>query len=96
VPAAAVELFGMVGASNVANATKEFKPARSLHLLGRFGAASGVDGTKEFAMETRTDDRGDAASGADAPDRRDDRTHGFIRRAGCHDRGRQLGLATRQ
>jgi hypothetical protein len=36
-------VFGMVGASNVANATKEFKPARSFDLFGRFGAASGVD-----------------------------------------------------
>jgi hypothetical protein len=43
VPAAAVELFGMVGASNVANATKEFKPAQSFHLFGRFSAASGVN-----------------------------------------------------
>jgi hypothetical protein len=54
-------VFGMVGASNVANATKEFKRAQSFHLFGRFGAASGVDGTKEFATETRTDDRGDTA-----------------------------------
>jgi hypothetical protein len=41
--AAAVELFGIVGASNVANHAKEFKPARSFHQFGRFGAASGVD-----------------------------------------------------
>jgi hypothetical protein len=47
----------MVGATNVANETKEFKPAPSFHLLGRFGAASGVKGTKEFATQTRTGDR---------------------------------------
>ena len=41
----------MVGATNVANETKEFKPAQSFRLLGRFGAASGVKGTKELATE---------------------------------------------
>ncbi len=41
----------MVGATNVANATKEFKPAQSFRLLGRFGVASGVTGTKEFATD---------------------------------------------
>ena len=48
----------MVGASNVANGTKELKPAQSFRLLGRFGAASGVKGTKEFATQIRIADRG--------------------------------------
>ena len=48
-------VFGMVGATNVANATKEFKPAQSFRLLGRFGVASGVTGTKEFATDIHGD-----------------------------------------
>jgi hypothetical protein len=51
-------VFGIVGVSNVAKSTKEFKLAQSFHLFGRFGAANGVDGTKECATDTRTDDRG--------------------------------------
>jgi hypothetical protein len=43
VPAAAVELSGMVGVSNIAKSTKEFKPARSFHLFGRFGVATGAN-----------------------------------------------------
>jgi hypothetical protein len=41
-------VFGIDGATNVANATKAFRSLQSFRLFGRFGATSGANGTKEF------------------------------------------------
>lgn len=46
-----LRVFGIVGATNVANETKEFEPAQSIRLLGRFGAMSGAKGAKEFMTQ---------------------------------------------
>jgi hypothetical protein len=44
-------VFGIVGATNVANETKDFRSAQAFRVFGRFGAASGANRTKEFTTQ---------------------------------------------